>query len=497
VDNPGDTRVSVQLICATGTCPPGDPRNVWMQRLPPANMIELAQRTEDIFRRAQRANVTVYPIDPTGLDGMRSYVSAQLGPNNLGVSTVKAAAQQDYLAAAAANTGGRTVMNTNDFEPGITDIFAENASYYLIGFERADTKADGKLHKLQVKVNRPDVDVRTRSGYYAPEPEKPGDKKNAKATMTPEAVELAKAIGGLLPSSAVPLKVAVAAFAVPGQRLATVSVVLGVRQPVPAAASKDRITETTELQTSAFTPEGDPRGTQRHTAKVVIRAGADGEAAYEVLGRIDLPAGRYRLRLAAVSATNSKSGSVFADVIVPDYSNVPFSVSPVVLSASPGRVSAPKDLFAKLLPLVPTAERAFATSDRVTAFVRLYQSGQKPVQPVQLAIRIRDAQDQVKISTTQAIRVDQFAAAGQQVQADAPVTLPPAGPARTGLPTPTPIRGQPSAPVSDQFANLSLRTADVTFQIPFSKLTQGPHLLTFEARIGETVVRRDVRFEVR
>ena len=403
--------------------------------------------------------------------------------------TRKVNALQDFLAQAAASTGGRTVMNTNDFEPGITDVFAENSSYYLVGFEPSNMRTDGTLRRIQVKVNRPGLEVRTRSSYYAPEPDKPTDKKNAKNTMTPEAAELAKAIGGILPSSAVPLKVAVAAFAVPGQRLATVSVVLGVRQPVPAAAAKDRITETTELQTSAFTPEGDARGTQRHTAKVVLRAGADGEAAYEVLGRIDLPAGRYRLRLAAVNATTAKSGSVFADVIVPDFSNVPFSASPVVLSASPGRVSAPKDLFANLLPVVPTAERAFAASDRVTAFLRLYQSGQKPIEPVQVTIRIRDAQDQVTVTTTQTIRVDQFPTTVEQG--------PPATATGPGLPPVRTQRGAMPAPAPDKFVNASLRAADVKFQMPLSTLSPGPHLLTFEARLNETTIRRDVRFEVK
>ena len=459
--------------------------------LPPAHVVELLQRTEEVFRRAQRSNVTIYPVDPAGLGGLRFYLSTRLGPFNELVAAHKATMQQDFLAQAAANTGGRTVMNTNDFEPGITDIFAENSSYYLVGFEPANTKPDGTLRRIQVKVNRPDVEVRTRSNYYAPEPEKPADKKNAKTAMTPEAAELAKAIGGILPSTAVPLKVAVAAFAVPGQRLSTVSVVLGVRQPVPAAAAKDRITETTELQTSAFTPEGDPRGTQRHTAKVVLRAGADGEAAYEVLGRIDLPAGRYRLRLAAVSSATGKSGAVFTDVIVPDYSNVPFSASPIVLSASPGRVSAPRDLFAKLLPLVPTAERAFGAGDRVTAFLRLYQSGQKPIEPVQVTIRVRDAQDQVNVTTTQTIGADQFPTTVEQA---------PAAALAPGQIRPPVFAGRGATPTSqtgDQFANTALRAANVTFQVPFSKLSPGPHLLTFEATLGTTVQRRDVRFEVR
>ena len=173
-------------------------------------------------------------------------------------------------------------MNTSDFEPGITQAFDENASYYLVGFEPTNASADGTLRRIEVKVDRPDVEVRTRSSYYAPEPEKPDKKSNAKNAMTPETEALAKAMSGILPMAGMPLRVAVAPFAVPGQRLSTVTIVLGVRQPVPPAAANGRITETTELLTSAFTPEGDARGAQRHTARVVLRAGANGEAAYEV-----------------------------------------------------------------------------------------------------------------------------------------------------------------------------------------------------------------------
>jgi hypothetical protein len=286
-----------------------------------------------------------------------------------------------------------------------------------------------------------------------------------------------------------PLRVAAAPFAVPGQRLSAVTIVLGVTQPIPAAAANGRIIETTELLTSAFTPEGDPRGAQRHTAKVVLRAGANGDAAYEVLARIDLPAGRYRLRLAATNSTSGRTGSVFADVTVPDYSNLPFSASPVILSATPGHVSAPKDLLTSLLPLVPTAEREFARTDRLTAFLRLYQSAQKSVEPVQLSIRVRDGRDQVKADESRTITVDQFTAAAQQVEA--PSSAPPL-PTVAARPRPT-----PGAEAPDKFVNLALRAADVKYQVPMSTLAPGPYLLTFEATLGGTTIRRDVRFEVR
>jgi hypothetical protein len=180
------------------------------------------------------------------------------------------------------------------------------------------------------------------------------------------------------------------------------------------------------------------------------------------------------------------------DVVVPDYSNIPFSATPIVLSASPGRVSAPSGLFKPLLPLVPTAEREFTADDKVTAFMRLYQSGQKPVEKVQLTIRIRDAQDQVKVNETQMISADQFPAAGAQMLSDAPLTGPP-------LPNrpPRTVGTTSAEPAKDTFANLGLRTADLKFPIPMSKLALGPHLLTIEATLGTTTIRRDVRFQVK
>jgi hypothetical protein len=295
--------------------------------------------------------------------------------------------------------------------------------------------------------------------------------------MTPEAIELSKAIGGLLPNGGLPLRVAIAPVAVPGQRLAAVSIVLGLRQPVPAAAAQGRVTETTELQISAFTPEGDSKGTQRHTAKVVLRAGANGDAEYEVLGRIDLPAGRYRLRLAATNATSASTGSVFADVIVPDYSNVVFSTSPVVLGATPGRVSAPKGLLSSVLPFAPTADREFSQSDKVESLLRLYQSGQKPIDAVKVTTTIRDDRDRIRINETRTIAIDDFQAAGQQMG--------------QGF-----RRPEDPVPAADKFANLALRSADVKYQIPLKTLAPGDYLLSFEATLGATMSRRDVRFRV-
>jgi len=467
---------------------------LWATRSAPGPMQDLKQRTYDVFVRAQRANVTIYPIDPAGLGGLERYLTGRLGDTNSCLALHKAKTQADYLVAAAANTGGRTIMNTNEFDTGIKEVFAENESYYLIGFEPANPTADGRVRRLDVKVNLPDVEVRARSSYYAPEP--PKAVKPDKKAATPEMAALQKSMSGILPMAGMPMRASVAPFAVPGQRLSTVAIVLGITQPVPAAAANSRITETTELLTSAFTPEGDARGTQRHTAKVTIRAGANGDASYEAVARIDLAPGRYQLRLAAHNENSKRDGSVFVDVTVPDYSNMPFSASPIVLGATPGRQSAPKDLLTPLLPFVPTAERSFARTDKVTSFMRLYQSGLKQIEGARLRIQVRDAADQIKVDERQALGVDRFAAIDRQEPAGPTAPTQARGGAPQiiaqprGLPTATPA-------ATDQFANMSLRTADVKYALPMESLAPGQYLLTVEASLGAVTIRRDVRFMVR
>lgn len=478
---PRGEKLGVDLVCVAACAD----MPVFGQKFPPGDMTDLQHRTEDVFLHAQRANVAIYPIDPAGMDGMRTYLAGHLGPSNAEFGRWKAATQFDYLESTAANTGGRAIVNTNEFASEIAEIFDENRSYYLLAFEPDSTTVATRLRKLQVKVDRDDVEVRTRSSYYPSVANPSEEKKIAKSGLTPEAVALAKSMAGILPTAGMPMRASVAAFAVPGQRLSTVTVALGLTLAIPAEAANGRITETTELLTSAFTPEGDPKGAQKHSARVVLRPGSNGDAAYEVLAKIDLPAGRYQLRLAAHDSTAGKDGSVFVEVTIPDYSNVPFSASQVLLNAKPGRVSAPKDLFSSLLPLVPTAERTFSDDQTLTAFMRLYQSGQRPIDKVAVSITTRNAQDQVEAQETRTVVADQFSSLQNLTPAP---TTPPNGRGALTL---------PPTQVADKFANLSLRSADVKYQIPLVKLTPGPHLLSIEATLGMTTVRRDVRFDLR
>ena len=110
---------------------------------------------------ANRASVVLYTVDPRGL------IVDFRGVGN-SVSARQATASLQYL---ADDTGGLAVANRNDLQGGFGDVLRDQASYYLIGFEppaKTFAKKSGrpKFHKIKISVNRKDVRVRTRAGYY-------------------------------------------------------------------------------------------------------------------------------------------------------------------------------------------------------------------------------------------------------------------------------------------------------------------------------------------
>jgi VWFA-related protein len=348
---------------------------------------QASNEMQDMFYKAQRANVSVYPINPAGLE-----VSFEPGPD---IAT-------ETLQTIANNTGGFAVVNTNSFDAQIRQIFRETGDYYLLGFQSAYT--DGKFRRIDVRTNVPGATVRTRNGYVAPKPGKPEKPANADSVPAP----LAKSVAGVLPNPDMPMRVSVAPFAVPGQKDGALAIVLGVSQPAPAGG--ERVRETVDLLAGAFTIRGEPAASRRQTAQLTLRPiEGGGEARYEVLTRLDVKSGRYNLRFGMHSTSLNTSGSVYKEIDVPDFSKQTLSLSGVVVSVAAGVLSAPKDVLTTLIPVVPTTQREFRRGiDDVSTFLRAYQGGGKPVAPVALRVRIVDASNSVVFERSDMLAVDQF-----------------------------------------------------------------------------------------
>jgi VWFA-related protein len=148
--------------------------------------------------QANRASVTFYTIDPRGLQ----YTGLTAADNTGGMSiqqTIAATSArsrelsdtQDGLKYLAKETGGFAVVNNNDISGGVRRV-VEDHSYYLVGYDPdTDTfdPAKRKFNKLEVKVLRPGVKVRYRSGFFnfADRETKPTQPNAAASAKTPAA----------------------------------------------------------------------------------------------------------------------------------------------------------------------------------------------------------------------------------------------------------------------------------------------------------------------
>jgi VWFA-related protein len=122
---------------------------------------DLARELSELTRAANRANVSIYTIDPRGLVGMPDLdetVDATEWQNYIRKS-------QDSLRVLADNTGGYAMVNTNDFEKGLKRIDAETSDYYVLGFYSNNPDPMRRNRKIEVKVTRKDVDVWARTSY--------------------------------------------------------------------------------------------------------------------------------------------------------------------------------------------------------------------------------------------------------------------------------------------------------------------------------------------
>jgi len=128
--------------------------------------LDNAQDYRDLMDVANANNVSFYPVDARGLAAFDRDLSETpvLGPADE-IRLVQT--RVESLRTLADNTDGLAVVNTNDLDKGLQRIVDDMTSYYLLGYYSTDTKLDGKVRKIKVRVKRDGVDVRARRSYRA------------------------------------------------------------------------------------------------------------------------------------------------------------------------------------------------------------------------------------------------------------------------------------------------------------------------------------------
>jgi VWFA-related protein len=122
---------------------------------------DLAMELSELTRAANRANASIYTIDPRGLVGMPD-LDEQI---DMVEWQDHVRSTQDSLRVLAELTGGIAVINQNDFDKALKRIDNETSDYYVIGYYSSNPDPTKRRRRIEIKLKRPNLDLRYRTEY--------------------------------------------------------------------------------------------------------------------------------------------------------------------------------------------------------------------------------------------------------------------------------------------------------------------------------------------
>ena len=369
--------------------------------------------TRETLAAAARGNVSIYGIDPRGLTDLGDQ-SIEVGsfPDDTSLGLGNQSLQnelrlsQSSLRQLSDDTGGFAVVNRNDFSTAFDRIVRDNSSYYAMAYYPPSDKA-GKFHKIEVRVRRPDLRVRARQGYVTPKPASPvkdvKEKSPAAAANNLVTPKLREVLDSPLPVSGLSMKI----FVTPFKGTApNASVLLGVelRGRDLRLDPADKVAVTYAVVDSDGKIRAGSTDSLGMTLKpeTKTRVAASG---LRLLERMELPPGRYQVRVAAHDPGGGNAGSVVADLEVPDFGKLPFSMSGVALTSASAVATPtvrPDELLRQVMPGPPVAARSFPQNDDVALFVEVYDNDAAKPHKVDITTTVTSDEGKVMIKAEEA-----------------------------------------------------------------------------------------------
>ncbi|MFZ0759421.1 MAG: VWA domain-containing protein [Candidatus Sulfotelmatobacter sp.] len=116
----------------------------------------------------RQAQITLYSIDPLGTDDAGSLGNVYYQNFLHGVPSADRFQSGDLtIPVLAIQSGGQVLNRSNDVASLISNCVADAMSYYSLTFDSSPVVHPDEYHDLRVKIDKPGVVARTRTGYYA------------------------------------------------------------------------------------------------------------------------------------------------------------------------------------------------------------------------------------------------------------------------------------------------------------------------------------------
>lgn len=273
----------------------------------------------EITRHLAAADTVVHSIDVSGLGS-----DSSLGLVEVSEDTARDTTNRESLNYLAVETGGRLFKDANDLERPLAEMLEMTSRYYVLGIQPEHEKGPDAFHKLKVKVARKGVKLSHRPGYFE-RSAGPG------RTLLQRQFDLAELVVTGEGRNDVPFTALCLPFPAPGE-----TQTLGLVLQVPRGSIHWPAGEPLALEVFGYAVADD--GTARdHLAQVVrldpARADPEGRAqGISLFGTLQVPPGRYTIRLMVREAASGRSAVRFLDVTVPPYDGrTAFALPPLVV----------------------------------------------------------------------------------------------------------------------------------------------------------------------
>jgi len=299
------------------------------------NGIENQASLRAATNEAAKANMAIYSVDSRGLQALPPVGDAShgslRGTSALSGSAATAqlsanAASQETLSTLSMDTGGKAFFDSNDFGPAFQQVQHDTEAYYIIGFKSTNQAQDGSYRHLTIKVNRPDVVLTYRPGYYAPADFKHAKTEDRELALTEQLRSDLPAMDVALYLQALYFRLNDNSFYVP------ISLVVPGSQVNFISGKEDKAT--LDIIGSVKNAQGITVGNARQTVPLVLDPAKNAKQRnIQYSTGFTLAPGKYHLKFVVRENQTGNMGSFETDLNVPDMKKSPLKLSSIVLAS--------------------------------------------------------------------------------------------------------------------------------------------------------------------
>ena len=344
------------------------------------NGIENQSSLRAAVNAAVRANLAIYSVDTRGLQAVSPLGDASTGSlrgtgatnggalmNNMNANF----ATQEVMGTLSAETGGKAFLDSNDFAPAFAQVQRDTSAYYAIGFHSSNPLRDGRYRKLTIKINRPNVKLEYRPGYYAPADFQHAGKEDHER-------DLEEQLASDLPATDMAVYLDALYFRLDENRFFVPVSLLVPGSQIPFVKGGDKDKATLDIIGTVIDAAKRPIGHARETVKLNLDPSLQArQKNIQYTTSFNLPPGKYHLKFVVRENQSGQMGSFEAEITLPEMKKAPLKMSSIVLASmrQPSKKTSPMVRGGQ--EYVPNISHVFRRDQHLYLLYEIYSPGRE------------------------------------------------------------------------------------------------------------------------